>query len=510
MVNIGGFLIALHFWIPYPVDSQIYVEVDTSRVLHSTSNKFLSIALDSSIIPKGWRKFDLNSPLVVRMVSALSPAYLRFGGTVSDRLIFDTSHVSSVNYSYPTDGESCINGYEDCALFQKNFTLSGTDWLKINKFAQAAGLDLIFDVNVLLRNGKHWDPTNAIKLINYSRDHELSLSWQLGNEPNSFEYVFGKPVPGRQLAKDFAELRGILDSVYGSHVKLVGPDITRPRVPRLDAIDYLMDFLKEIRKLGNGVIDAVSWHHYYLDGRNSTLEDYMDPSNFKIFYAQTQLVKSLVTLLTPGLPIWITETSDAYGGGTPNITDRFVGGFLWMDKLGSAAVNGIQVVARQCIYGGDYALIDKQLKPNPDFWLSVLHKKLVGPKVLGVYLRHAKQSHIHEDGRLRFYAHCAPQIKASPNRGAITLFGYNIGSQAVTISLGHDLELVKSMNVYTLTAEEGLQSRYTLLNGRRLELNEDGTLPPLMPNVLKSKTLLVPPFAMVFLQIIGLTDTVCD
>lgn len=39
-------------------------------------------------------------------------------------------------------------------------------------------------------------------------------------------------------------------------------------------------------------------------------------------------VKKLLKVLNVRKPIWITETSSAYGGGAPGLSDAFVAGFL--------------------------------------------------------------------------------------------------------------------------------------------------------------------------------------
>jgi hypothetical protein len=59
--------------------------------------------------------------------------------------------------------------------------VAGADWMALNGFAHAAGLDLLFDLNVLLRNGTRWDSSNARLLLEYSDRLGFNVSWQLGN-----------------------------------------------------------------------------------------------------------------------------------------------------------------------------------------------------------------------------------------------------------------------------------------------------------------------------------------
>ena len=64
-------------------------------------------------------------------------------------------------------------------------------------------------------------------------------------------------------------------------------------------------------------------------------------------------------------PVWFTETGSAFGGGAPDISDRFIGCFLLLDKLGVAAQYNIGLIFRQALYKGLYALFDEKLDPNP-------------------------------------------------------------------------------------------------------------------------------------------------
>jgi len=69
------------------------------------------------------------------------------------------------------------------------------------------------------------------------------------------------------------------------------------------------------------------------------------------------------------------ETASAYGGGAPGLSDRFVATFLWLDKLGIAAREGIDIVFKQTLVGGNYGLIDHDtLKPLPVSIALVLWK----------------------------------------------------------------------------------------------------------------------------------------
>jgi hypothetical protein len=59
------------------------------------------------------------------------------------------------------------------------------------------------------------------------------------------------------------------------------------------------------------------------------------------------------------------ETGSAYGGGAHGLSDRYVAGFLWLDKLGMAARLGVDVVVRQSLCGGNYGLLGPEMEPLP-------------------------------------------------------------------------------------------------------------------------------------------------
>ena len=126
--------------------------------------RFLSVALDSHIVAEGWKNFDFKSPRVLNMAKALSPAYLRLGGTAADLLFFkEHSRSSKLNSTGSKSSCYCTTNYDEhkkiCEdleeFFYKNrtaFPMSGQDWIDINEFSSKVGWSFLFDVNVLIRN----------------------------------------------------------------------------------------------------------------------------------------------------------------------------------------------------------------------------------------------------------------------------------------------------------------------------------------------------------------------
>lgn len=60
------------------------------------------------------------------------------------------------------------------------------DWDKINKFVSDVGWHLVFGLNLLLRNGSSWDPSNAESLMKYSDQKGYQMHLELGNGKKSW------------------------------------------------------------------------------------------------------------------------------------------------------------------------------------------------------------------------------------------------------------------------------------------------------------------------------------
>lgn len=472
------------------------LDVDLDRVAKRVNERFLSVAIDASLVAEEKFMYLLASPKLKTLSSALSPGFLRFGGTKQD---FMTFNPHSYHFHTPSNtssfGDTCKR-LELPPLLEKNlkkewalqslflqqeeqkgkykkvrFSEYAVDLLY--SFANCTGFDLIFGLNALLRRGNSWNSKNAQMLLEYCESRQYRMSWELGNEPNSYQKKAGFRVDGYQLGQDFVHLRTILsESKLYQASGLYGPDVSQPR-------DHRRDLLEGFLESGAEAINACTWHHYYVNGRDTSLEDFLDPDVLDTLAAKIHEVLETVDLVSPEKKVWLGETSSAYGGGALGLSDTFAAGFMWLDKLGLSAKLGLDVVIRQVLIGsGTYHLVDDNLDPLPDYWLSVLYKRLVGPEVL----RASFLSNHEPRPWLRVYCHCTNRKSTNYKRGAVTLFALNLSKSNAKISLPSHL-VNSSAEAFVLEApkpgEQGLLSRSVKLNGLVLKMVDDRTLPEL-------------------------------
>ncbi|NXY14256.1 HPSE Heparanase, partial [Atrichornis clamosus] len=480
------------------------------------SPAFLSLTLDASLARDPRYVALLSNPKLRALATALSPGFLRFGGTETDFLIFDPNKDSTseekILWELQAQEEVCgprpaFAAVEKLLLAQwpnqEQLILAEQNWKKhknttitkntldiLYSFANCSGFHLVFGLNALLRKGGlQWDSSNAQALLDYCASQRYNISWELGNEPNSFRKKSGIHISGSQLGQDFIHLRQLLNNyTLYQHAKLYGPDVGQPR-------KHTQRLLRSFLKSGGKVIDSVTWHHYYVNGRSATRGDFLSPEVLDTFATAIYEVLEIVGRTVPDKKVWLGETSSAYGGGAPRLSNTYVAGFMWLDKLGLSARQGIDVVMRQVFFGaGTYHLVDANFEPLPDYWLSLLYKKLVGTKVLQVSLAGANKR------KLRVYLHCTNTLNPKYREGDVTLFALNLYNVTQHLQLPNYLSS-KHVDQYLLLphGKENILSRSIELNGRVLRMLDEKTLPELMEKPLGPGSLLgLPAFSYGF------------
>ena len=365
------------------------------------------------------------------------------------------------------------------------FTFSAEDFDKFADFVNEVGLDLIFDLNAFTRNSdKSWNSSNAMKILDHVAEKGYRVGWELGNEPNRYiKYGEDKVISGTQAGNDFIKLSDILkkNPKYGSF--LIGPDVTRPKGGGSSE-----KFLTEFLTAAGSVVDAVTWHQYYVNGRTAELDDFTDPDVLELFRQQILIANGILQGTGTKKPLWLGETSSAWGGGAAGLSDSYAAAFTYLDKLGLAGVYCNQVVMRQSILSGKYALLNNDFSPRPDYWLAFLHKRLVGTKVLMVE---------GGDKTVRIYAHCSKDSAEFPP-GTVTMMAMNLDkTKSANITLQGRLRK-KSIQQYLVTPPSGnLLSNEVLLNGKLIQMMSDTDLPELLPEKVK-QPLKLPPSSYAF------------
>ncbi|XP_004580032.1 inactive heparanase-2 [Ochotona princeps] len=529
----------------------ILLDVSTKNPVRTVNENFLSLQLDPSIIHDGWLDF-LSSKRLVTLARGLSPAFLRFGGKRTDFLQFQNLRNLAKSRGGPGP-DYYLKNYEDdivrsdvaldkqkgCKIAQhpdvmlelqrekaaqmhlillkeqfsntySNLVLTARSLDKLYNFADCSGLHLIFALNALRRNPNNsWNSSSALSLLKYSASKKYNISWELGNEPNNYRTMHGRAVNGSQLGKDYIQLKSLLQPIrIYSRASLYGPNIGRPRKNVIALLDGFM-------KVAGSTVDAVTWQHCYIDGRVVKVMDFLKTRLLDTLSDQIRKIQKVVNTYTPGKKIWLEGVVTTSAGGTNNLSDSYAAGFLWLNTLGMLANQGIDVVIRHSFFDHGYNhLVDQNFNPLPDYWLSLLYKRLIGPKVLAVHVaglqRKPRPGRVIRD-KLRIYAHCTNHHNHNYVRGSITLFIINLHRSRKKIKLAGTLR-DKLVHQYLLQpyGQEGLKSKSVQLNGQPLVMVDDGALPELKPRPLRAgRTLVIPPVTMGFYVVKNVNALAC-
>ncbi|XP_050814768.1 inactive heparanase-2 isoform X1 [Gopherus flavomarginatus] len=561
----------------------ILLDVNTKSPVRVTSENFLSLQLDPSIIHDGWLDF-LSSRRLVTLARGLAPAFLRFAGKRTDFLQFQNLKNPAKSRGGPGP-DYYLKNYEDdivrsdialdkqkgCKIAQhpdimlelqrekaaqmhlvllkeqfsntySNLTLTARSLDKLYNFADCSGLHLIFALNALRRNPDNsWNSSNALSLLKYSASKKYNISWELGNEPNNYRTLTGRTMNGSQLGKDYIQLKSLLQLIRTyARTSLYGPSIGRPR-------KNVIALLEGFMKVAGRTVDAVTWQHYYIDGRVAKVTDFLKTRLLDTLSDQIRKIQKVVNSYAPGKKIWLEGIGATSAGGMNNLSDSYAAGFLWLNTLGMLANQGIEVVMRHSFFDhGHNHLVDQNFNPLPaccdlpspvlpaaalqhlacsvtdvilrllsgDYWLSLLYKRLVGPRVLAVHVaglqREPRPGRVIRD-KLRIYAHCSSSHSHSYVRGSITLYIINLHRSRKKIKLVGTLR-DKLVHQYLLQPHgtDGLHARSVQLNGQPLAMADDGTLPELKPRPLRAgRTLVVPPLTMSFYVVKNVNALAC-
>eukprot|EP00947_MAST-08B_sp_MAST-8B-sp1_P001024 g1024.t1 len=343
---------------------------------------------------------NFSSPRLQLLASALSPAFLRIGGSQDNIVKYQVGSMTR---------ERCL---EPSTFRGKPVTqcLTMARWAEILGFAAGAGLDVVFGTSSFFLD----DPadTNLLDLLNYTkRTLNRSLyALELGEEmqpaacvtdPANCSLVRGYralrraveglwPRSGGSRSSTSSTTTTTTTSSAGGHATplILGP--CDGMVNEQPGDKFMNAFLKQVLQ-GEGLLDAVVMHSYNNDQKGGWKAPGLMDGGETQAQARTMLQFArqwpLPTTGAPA-PLWCGECGPHNGGGIENVTDRVIASFWYLDALGSLARMGLVEHGRQALVGSHYGLLRDSdgsaasYMPRPDYWVLLAWKRLMGTAVL--------------------------------------------------------------------------------------------------------------------------------
>jgi|GEM_PF-275731 len=449
----------------------VSVSIDTASAIGEVDPEYLSFAIDTSQLVGGkwWNPkadrvelgggekhapvFDFNRPRLDLLASALAPAYLRMGGTEADKVYYHLAGEPAASYTLPAGFTS---------------VMTRRQWDNLAAFTRRNNLKLVFTINTgpaTRRADGSWDSANAETLLAYAaKKGDRVAIWELGNELNLLWYDAG---PGSmvsigQYRKDLEAARHLVRkyhprSRFTGHSSAFWPILGEP-------LSLFFGMIEDYVEEAGDVVDTIGWHYYPQQSRRGPIasrkaypQRLLDPETLDEAAHWAEYIKKLRDQYAPGKPIWLGESGNAQFGGEPGVSDVYISGLWWLDELGLLARHGHRVVVRQTLCGSNYGMIEDDLTPRPDYWNSLLWKRLMGTRVF-----EAKAS---GEGfeKLRVYAHRARGRDSSVCVLLINLHHEKNATVSFPGMKGRGFEL------YAINAPHIL-GKAVLLNGERLSI----------------------------------------
>ncbi len=484
-------LVACHPTVP-EADRIAAVTVDDSQALAQLDERFLSVAVDSSQLVglEFWNPdatsdtewvpiepYDFARQELLPLASALAPAWLRIGGTQADVIWYD---LSEDPVTEPPEGHEGV-------LTREQFD-------GVCDFATEAGLDLLFTLNAgfgVRDEADVWLPDNARELMSYAVETGCPVGvWELGNEPNAFVLEYGRNVAPEQYGADMATLAALRDELHPE------AGIAGPTVAWWPTAGEFLEYTEPALEAGGEHLDVVSWHYYPQQSERCPVqtvlaepEAMLDPERLDEVEVWAAEVERATERWAPQAEVWLGETGNAQCGGQPGVSDRFASTFWWLDQAGLMARRGQGAMVRQTLSGADYGILDEaSLAPRPDWWASLLWRRLMGSSVLGASS---------DDSSLRAYAHCAPGV-------GVTVLAVNLDQRR---SVWVQVEGIETAELERWVIEaDGLEASELRANGATLLL-DSGRAPELQGE--EADWLVLPPLGWGFATLADAGAGVC-
>jgi len=408
---------------------------------------------------------DLYNPRLRKLTKARCPLWLRVSGTGASKTYYDL------------DGEyadgTIPEGYER--------VLTQEQWIGVLEFVKAVGGKLL----VSLSNcpGLHsaeepWPSAQAEKLFAFSAAYGVPIDGvEFMNEPNMLEY---SGAPKGYTPKHFVRDQDIFHKWVRQHYPdcvVVGPSSTDSGAVPMGPVGKggagVADIMYSCSTdaLFNGAEtrpDIFSYHYY--NGISERLEGIMPAAHWSAEEAQSEAYLSMSGLVarayskfrdkyTPSVPMWVTESGDAGGGGnTWGSTCLDV--LRTLNELGDFATVTDGIIFHNTLASSSYGWLEHgSFEPRPNYFAVLLWNTLMGTTVYDSKVPISEGAHV--------YCHSRKDGKD----GCVYLVINNSKTDITSV------ELPKEAIQYTLDSNSNMRSTILYLNGKALTLDKNDELP---------------------------------
>ncbi|HXS74905.1 MAG TPA: hypothetical protein VN753_01925 [Terracidiphilus sp.] len=430
------------------------------------------------------KPIDLSNPRLLKLATALSPAYVRVSGTWANSSFFQDSDAPAA--AQPPEGFRGV--------------LTRAQWKGVIDFSHAADAPIVTSVAISsgVRNKDGvWTPEQAKALFDYTR--------KAGGTIAATEFMNEPTIPGPGAApKGYDAAAFARDAkLFGAFLKkespktlYLGPGGVGEGATGLISSAFRLNLIKsdDILKATGPIFDAFSYHFYgsvsKRCGGKMTVERALTPEWLDSTDKTEEFYAQLRDTYLSGKPMWLNETAEAACGGDV-IAAQFVDTFRFVNQLGTLAQKGVKVVMHNTLAASDYGLLDEStLEPRPDYWAGVLWKRLMGTTVLNPEAQ--------ADPSVRVYAQC---MRGVPGGVAIVAMNTDVKAK-------HSIAISTPAERYTLTSD-ALTSNAISLNGTVLRANADGSLPALNNRHVAAGTIELDPVSIAFLAVPSADNPAC-
>lgn len=437
--------------------------------------------------------FPFTDPMLLKLTSHLGggAAILRVGGSDQNNFHYDLNSTKTAPFS-ATSGEKCCKSPGSCHGCAKDCTMPAPYWKTVSAFAEASGHKLMF--------GLAPNVDQAIALITHSAKEKLPV----------FAYTFGNEVDSDAVTQGYPILRKLLSdsSLFPADTapKLAGPDVALQRHAPIDAAvkgadSNVVTKLAFVRKFASAIgttLDVLSWHTYDFESRDIGMKDHttlgIHPETARLWSTKyldfaLRLSGNMTAIRTHAAPkadVWLTESDSICHQGIMGATNAYINSVWLVNRLGIMANANVTVMARQSLVGYNYSLLGnwpvEPIKPNPDYYTTVLFRRLFGDTVLATTAATLEPGPTPTNAtgggdRARAFAFCA---NSGDGAVAIAMVNFDPDHPAAfkfDPSLRAHREYLLAPGANPIVPGASWSSREMTLNGEVLEMGTDGALP---------------------------------